>query len=128
MQENKDGISYKIMAGKRYRVYKLVFDDKVYYRIQIQQKNYDNTVSKFYKQVSFKRGIELENETDIIIHKAFENVRANPLDKYNPISTLMITDYEVVERQEQIEKNAFNDYRASLEEANTTISDDDLAF
>lgn len=124
----QDAINYKIMAGRKYRVFKLVFDDKVFYRIQMQQKNYDDTVSKFYRQVNFKKGVELDNETDIIIHRGFENVRRNPKDDYNPISSIMITDFEIVENQEKVQKDALEDYNKQLEEANNLIDDEDFPF
>lgn len=116
MQEKEDKVFYKIEAGKKYRVFKTVFDDKVYYRIQISQKMYDGTTKKWYKQIVFKKGINLDNETDIIIHEAYENLRENKNDSYNPVSYLTITDFEIVERQEQIEENAYLDYQNKLSE------------
>lgn len=124
MEQQENKIYYKIEAEKKYRVFKTVFNDKSFYKIQVSQKNYDGTTNKFYKEVQFKKNITLDNETDIIIHKAFENLRVNPHDKYNPISSLMVTDFEIVERQEQIEANAYADFQNNLNEIENVIVDD----
>lgn len=125
MQEQEEyKVFYKIMGGNKYRIFKTTFNEKDYYKIQVSQKNYDNTVSKFYKQVVFKKGVNIDNETDIIIKKAFENLRENPNDKYNPISSLMITDFEIVERQEKIEQDAYAEFQENLNEQDLIDIDD----
>ena len=132
-EKNEPIISYKIMAGRKYRVFKQTFDkngsgDKVFYKIQMSQKMYDDTTKHWYKQVVFKKGVDLPNETDIIIHHAIENLRDNRLDKYNPVSYLMITDFEIVERQEQVEAQAYADYQNKLNENEMEMSEEDLPF
>lgn len=131
-EEKPKKIYYKLEAGKKYRVFKTTFDNgsgaKDFYRIQITQKMYDETVLKWYKQVTFKRGVSLDNETDIIINCAYENLRENKNDKYEPISYLLITDFDIVERQEQIEAQAYADFQQNLNEVELEISDEDLPF
>ena len=60
----------------------------------------------------------------------FENLRPNKNDSYNPITSLFITDYEIVERQEQIQKQALENFRENLNEFENEydISDEDLPF
>lgn len=130
MEENLQEyrIFRKIEAGKKYRVFKSTHNDRDFYRIQIQQKNYDGTKDIFYESVQFKKNINLPNETDIIIKNAYENCRANPLDKYNPIFYIVITDFEIVERQEQIEQQALEEYRNGLDENSMDIDDENLPF
>ena len=86
----------------------------------MQQKNLDETVVKYYRPVTFKKGITLDDPDgkgiDIIIHKGFENLRPNAKDPYNPITTIMITDFEVVERQEQKEAEAYDMFQENLNE------------
>ena len=67
----------------------------------------------------------LDNETDIIIHSAYENMRKNPKDDYNPIYYLVITDFEIVERQEQLEKQAYADFQQNLYENENEVQIDD---
>ena len=116
MEEKEPTIYYKIMAGNKVRIFKTTWNDKNFYKIQVSQKNYDGQVSKFYKTVTFKKGVDIPNETDIIIEEAYENLRENPKDSYNPISTLMITKFTQLENQEQTIQNAYDDFRDNLEE------------
>lgn len=119
-EEKKPNIYHKIEAGKKIRVFKSMFADKVFYKTQITQKNYDNTEDKFYIGLVFKKGVELDDPdgkgVDMIINHAVENFRKNPKDQYNPILYLMITDFTLCEREEQVKQQAFDNFRDNLEE------------
>lgn len=129
MEEKEEfTVFYKIMGGKKFRVFKNTYNDKDFYKIQVSQKNYDGTVDKFYKPVTFKKGVELDNESDIIIEEGYENLRKNPKDEYNPISTIMITKFTLCERQEQIEKDAYAEFQQTLSENEQVIDESDLPF
>lgn len=133
MEEEKvTGIGYKIQAEKKYRVFKKEFNGQTYYNIQMQQKNYDDTVSKYYRPVTFKKGVELDDPTgtgvDIIIHSGFENLRPNKLDKYNPITAIMITDFEICEREEETKAKAFDDFQQNLNDNEMQIDESSLPF
>ena len=126
MQEEEYRIYTKLKAGKKYRVFKSTYNDNVYYKIQLTQTNYEGTKDKFYVGVQFKKGVVLDNETDIILKTVYQNYRKNPKDPYNWIDYYVITDFEIVERQEQIEANALDEFRENLNEIE--ITDEDLAF
>ena len=129
MEEEKKGKHpYKVMIGDKIRVFRKDYNGNTFYNVQITQKNYDGTVSKYYRPLTFKKGVEVANETDIIIKDMFENLRANKKDSYNPITALMITEFDTVERQEQLEQEALADFRDNLEENEYGISPDDLPF
>ena len=128
MNETKEPkIYYKIEAGKKYRIWKSTYNEKDYYKIQVTQKNYDGTKDTFYIGVQFKRGIDLPNETDIIIKTAYENFRKNPKDQYNWIPYLLITDFETCEREEQVIQQAYDEFRDNLDEIEE-ITDEDLPW
>ena len=130
-EENQSKHPYKIMIGDKTRVFRKDYAGRTYYNAQIQQKNYDGTINKYYRPLNFKKGFnDLANETDIIIKDMFENLRPNKNDSYNPITALFITDYEIVERQEQIQKQALEDFRENLNEFENEydIKDEDLPF
>lgn len=131
-EEKTTGIGYKIQAERKYRVFKKEFNGQTYYNIQMQQKNYDDTVSKYYRPITFKKGIELDDPTgqgvDIIIHNGFENLRPNKLDKYNPITAIMVTDFEICEREEEAKAKAFDDFQQNLNDNEMEINDDQLPF
>lgn len=127
MDEKIEGtIFYKLMGGKKVRVWKNSFNDKDYYRIQVTQKQYDGQVDKFYKPVTFKKNVDVPNQSDIIIEEGYENLRVNPKDPYNPISTIMITKFTICESQEQIEANALDEFRENLNEIE--VNEDDIGF
>ena len=130
MEQEEYKIYRKIEAGRKVRVFKNTYNDVNYYRVQIQQKNYDDTKDIFYVNLQFKKGVELDNETDIIIKTAFENCRKNPKDQYNPIYYLVVTDFEIVERQEKIEEKSFEKFQDNLANADDEfdLEDDDLPF
>lgn len=115
-KEVKQEIGYKIMAGRKYRVWRKDYGGKTFYNIEVTQKNYDGTILKFYRPVTFKRGVDLVNGTDIIIKAGFENLRPNSKDSYNPITAIMITDFETVENKELMERQAYADYQQNLYE------------
>lgn len=120
-------INYKIMGGKKYRAYKsLNSNGQIFYKIQVKQKNYDNTTTNFYVDIKFKKGTEPKDITDtgvdIIIKKGFQNLFPNKNDKYNPISSIMITDYELVKREEEVKAEAYNDYHNATSDSDVYSS------
>lgn len=129
MQEEKEEqyvIHHKIEPGRKYRVWKNTVNDVDYYRIGFTQKNYDGTSSQHYESVVFKKGVSLPNQSDIIIKEAYENVRTNPKDSYNPIHYLNITEFELQQSQEQITEAALNEYNETIEESEIKIDDNFL--
>lgn len=107
---------HKLEVGQKIRVYKSTFNDKNYYKFQVVQTNYDGTKSKFYIPLQFKKGVELDNETDIVVKQFVENLRENKADKYNPIHYYQINGFEEVENQEKIVQDAYDDFRENLDE------------
>lgn len=132
--EEEYKIYHKIEPNRKIRVFKNTYNDRDYYKVQVTQKSYGKEEpDKYYIGLQFKRGIELDNETDIIIKEAYENLRPNPKDQYNPIVYLMVTDFEIQERQEQLENQAFEKYQERLYEnenpdIDDAIQDADLPF
>lgn len=128
--ETNYNIYHKIEAGKKIRVFKSTFNDRNYYKVQVTQKNYQGDPDKFYIALQFKKGVELADPDgkgiDIIIHSAYENFRKNPKDEYNPILYYVVTDFEQVKRQEQLEEEAYADFQDNLNEVE--VSEADLPF
>ena len=128
MEEKEQRIYTKLQAGKKYRVFKTVYNDRTFYKVQVTQNNYDGTKEKVYIGVQFKKNIELKNETDIIIYTAYQNYRKNPKDSYNWIEYYVITDFEIVESQEQKTANALDEFRDNLYNIETENEKFDLGF
>lgn len=126
-EEPKESIWHKIVPNHKYRIWRKDFNGKTFYNILVSQKEYDNTESKYYIPVTFKKGIEVANETDIIIKHAIENLRSNKnveesKKQYCPIFSYMITEFEIVEREEQKQAQAYQKYQETLNE------NEDLGF
>lgn len=139
MQEENGIIWYKIVPNKKYRVFKRVFNDTSYYSIKVKQKNMKNKNDFFSIPVQFKSGITIPNDSEIIIKKGIENLRVNKLDKYNPIHTIMILEYELIPNKEHEDKIALDDYKTTMLEQeendlyvefgdDISIYDDELGF
>lgn len=121
MEDNEEYRIYrKIEPNRKVRVFKSNYQGKDYYKIQVKQKNYDGTEDIWYQNVVFKKGVELDDPdnkgVDIKIKKAYENCRKNPKDEYNPIFYLMITDFELIEREEQKKAAALEKFNDNLNE------------
>lgn len=134
--ENQDEeyIIYKISTKNWHKVYKTSFKGKDFYKLLINQKNYDGTTNNYYKPVSFKKTLTPPQDGSIIrVKKAIENLYTNNIDKYNPISTLLILDYELKEDEEQKKENAYDEFSQTLAENEETkeeivIDDSQLPF
>ena len=116
---------HKLEVNQKIRVYKTTFNDNNFYKFQVVQNNYDNTKTKFYIPIQFKKGVDVPNETDIIVKQFVENLRTNKADKYNPIHYYQINGFETVENQEQMERDAYDEYNSTIEENQNEISIDD---
>ena len=64
-EENKKGIWRKIEEGRKYRIWRKDYNGQTFYNILVEQKQYDNTKKKYYIPVTFKKGVSVDNETDI---------------------------------------------------------------
>ena len=92
---------YKVQCGKAYYIRKYIVElpngvNIVNYYIPVLKKT-NGKKENFNKMVRFKTGIELKDNTKILINNMFEDVKLNRNDKYNPIWHLMITDFDIIE-------------------------------
>lgn len=119
-QEFRPAIGYKIDGNHTYRVYKTENNGRVYYKVQIQKKNYDNTVTKGYRQLKFVQCEPPENEDIIKINSGFEDFYVKG---YDVISTIVVQDYEKIENPQQATENAYGEYQDRLNENEVEIDD-----
>ena len=139
MQEENGSIWYKIVPNKKYRVFKRVFNDTSYYSIRVGQKNIDNKTEYFSIPIHFRSGVSLPTDSEIIIKRGVENLRANRLDKYNPIHSIMVLEYELIPNKVHEDKIALDDYKSTMLEQqendmyvdfgdDITIDEEELGF
>jgi len=126
MEETKEYGFHKLEIGQKIRVFKTTWNDKNYYKFQVVQNNYDKTKSKFYINLQFKKGVEIPNETDIIVKQFVENLRENQNDKYNPIHYYQINGFETCEDKEQETQDAYDEFRENLDNNQVDIDDNFL--
>lgn len=98
MQNDIPKRCYKIMPGDKVIVYRHEGNYGPSYKVMITKTKMDGTKAKFYKDIKFRKGVEVENRTLIKINQMLEDVRENPKDPYHPIYSLVILDFEVLEK------------------------------
>lgn len=113
---------YKIMAGDIVTIRSKTIESKgkqyTFYHVEVPAKTQNNTKIYYKKEVSFKKDVSLEDRTRIKINSLFEAARYNPIDKFNPIWKIVITDYEVIEEPNyyELQQKEIEDYQPSTEE------------
>ena len=129
MMENKEPyINYKIDTKHEYKIFVSEYNGNRFYKVQIPKTNRDGSKVKFYKQIKFAKCPPVENGEIIKIKQAFEDLYTNDKDPYNPISVIVIMDYEKI-RDEQVEaQQALTNFQQNLKESEYEIKDEDLAF
>ena len=132
MQEDIKGeIWHKLVPNHKYRVWRKDYNGNTFYNIMVEQKNFGDDKTKFYIPITFKKGVEVKNETDIIIIKAIENLRINKnveekIRPYYPVFSYMITEFEEIKSQEQIQKDALDEFNDVMDDIE--ITSEDLPF
>lgn len=89
-------------------------DDRTYYQMGISKKNQDGTYMNGYLQCQFKKGVELDNQTNIYIKDAWLSfyIKDNKTIPY-----VFINEYELVA-----------DVIKSFEKDEVVLSPEDLPF
>lgn len=121
-------INYKINTEYTYKVYKNEANGKAFYKLMVQKKNYDGTKTNFYKQVKFAKCKPPRNEEVIRINKGFEDLYTNSKDPHNPISVIVILEYELIDNDEVRDKQAYEKYREDLNQIDDEMLDIDDNF
>lgn len=130
-ENNRPKRHYKVEPGDIFVVYRNDVNkgDKTYtfYKISIQKKMYDGTKEYFYKNVAFKKNVKLADKTKIKILDFFEDVFTRLGDKYNANWTLFITDFEVIQNEED-KILAIDEFNNIVGNNNIEINEEDIAF
>lgn len=115
-QDQEEYIGYKIDTRHSYKIYCNLSGGKKYYKVQVQKKNYDGTKINYYKQLRFAKCTPPEDGEIIRIKKAFEDLYTNNIDKFNPISVIVVLEYEKVENQQVQQEQALAKFQDTLKE------------
>lgn len=130
MQEKeRPYIGYKIDTNHTYKVYVNESKGKKYYKVQIKKKNYDGTEDSFYKQLRFVKCTPPEDGDIIKIIYAFEDLYVNNIDKYNPISVIVVMEYENVENTIVAQEKAYDKFQQIVNETDEDqVTEEELPF
>ena len=119
-EEQKIHRPYKIMEGdtvfiKRNDVVSKTGIPYTFYSINIPIKLGEKK-ENFKKEIQFKPGVDLKDNTKIKILNMFEKVRINQHDRFNPIWGIYINDFEIIDEPNYYEmQNELEDYQSSDE-------------
>lgn len=130
MYDYHDPNGYKIRCGLWYPVYRQEYGGRIFYKMPVSKKLPDGNTIQAYKSVSFRnkeRDCNVKDGALIKPLKLWEDFYFKKDDKYNPIFTIAICDWE--ERlPENIDKmDAIQEYKQTtyMDDINVT---DDLPF
>ena len=129
-EKERPYIGYKIDTNHTYKVYVNEANGKKYYKVQIKKKNYDNTETSFYKQLRFVKCTPPENGEIIKIIYGFEDLYVNNIDKYNPISVIVVMEYEKVDNPVVAQEKAYEKFQqiTNENEMEDKVTDEMLPF
>lgn len=114
-----------IQTDKMQMIFRKDYEGRVSYTMGISKKKQDGTYDNAYLPVQFKKGVELENKTNIYIKDAWLTFFKTREGK--PIFYIFINDFNTVSEQA-------NDYTSittkdsALDSLNMRIEDKDLPF
>ena len=131
MEENEEVgyIGYKIDGKHTYKVYVNEVNGKKFYKVAMKKKNYDDTETIFYRQLRFTKGCTPPENGEIIkIWSGFEDLYVNEKDKYNPITVIVVMDYEKVDNQVVNEEKAYEKFQQITKENEMEEQTEDLPF
>lgn len=118
-----DPNGYKIRCGYTYNIFRQRNDKgQVFYKIPMHKKLSNGDTLTGYKQVKFankEKDTDFPDQAVIRPLRLFEDFYMK--DQFNPICTVVFTDWEIIKSEEELRKDAINDYAV-------TIEMDDLPF
>lgn len=117
----------EIVSNKEEMIFKNEYNDKPFYTIGLSKKDKNGNYINGYMNVSFKKGVELENKTRIKIKEAWMDFYKKDV---KTIPIIFINDFEIVD---QGKKDPFKEYGESIKTDFDTgeqiqITDADLPF
>lgn len=131
-EEKKEYGIRKINNKSWYKVYVSGANGRTFYKLLLQQKDYQGNTKNYYQNVTFSRKLKPPNDGEQVRLIGFiENIFGD--DKYNPRYSYTITDFEIKQNQEQKESQAFDEYNQTMmqnevDNFDIDVSEDNLPF
>lgn len=110
-------------------VFRNDYEGKALYSLGLSKKNQDNTYTNGYISCSFKKDVELENQTKIYIKKAWLDfyLKDKATIPYIFISEFVTLSNAMQQGKETLDELPKN-YKSEYEEPEIVIKDEDLPF
>lgn len=118
----------RIREGENLLVLKSTWQGYTYYKASFIQNEIDGQEFKVYIPLIFRRGVELEDRTTIVIKRGVENFKKNKKDPYNCIYTIFVSDFEIIDTALAKDEEAFNTYNSDLLKTSQEFNSYDLPF
>lgn len=116
-----------IQTDKMQMIFRKDYEDRTVYTMGMSKKKPDGTYDNAYIPVNFKKGIELENQTNIYIKSAWLTFFKTKEGK--PIFYIFINEFNTAKEQANEFKNAsIKTETNGLKSLNIEIGNDDLPF
>ena len=115
----------EVTSNKNETIFRTDFDGGARYSIGLSRKNQDGSYTRGYMVVKFRKGIKLENKSQIRINSAWIDFYKDKNDKTVP--------YIFVNEFEEVKKDPFEEYGQSITtksriEEQLEITEKDLPF
>jgi hypothetical protein len=116
-----------IQTDKMQMIFRKDYEDRTVYTMGMSKKRPDGTYDNAYIPVNFKKGVELENQTNIYIKNAWLTFFKTREGK--PIFYIFINEFNTVKEQANEFKDAsIKTETNGLKSLNIEIGNDDLPF
>ena len=115
----------EIVSNKEEMIFRNEYEGKVSYKIGLSKKNKEGQFDKGYIPVRFKQGVELNNQTRILIKEAWLSFNTHDKKTYPYI---FINDFNIIDKGE---KNPYEDMKTKVESdfgEQIQITEQDLPF
>lgn len=112
--ERKDwkGISYKINDRQPQFVIKRIINGSTYYNCIMEKKTMEGEKIRYYRPIRFAKCEPPQHDKNfIMIKKGFEDFFPNKLDPYNPITVIVVLEWEEFGKKSDADVNkAYHDF------------------
>lgn len=109
-----------IVSNREEMIFKNEYEGKTTYKIGLYKKNKEGNLENGYMQVRFKQGVDLNNQTKILIKSAWLSF-AKYENKTYPY--IFINDYTIVDKGTPDHKNPYKEFGEQIK-----ITEEDLPF
>lgn len=126
-EEVKPKRYYKIEPGDKVKIKRTDFNGYTFYKVPLTKKNKNGVKETYEKTVVFPKDTDIPDGSYVRIKDFYEDMYFGKVDKYNPIWTIRVLDYELL-GDEINEETALSDYFSEVAENGIDIDDDLLPF